>query len=315
VSHHHEAYGISIRSDRPLDGLRSAAPGAPDLQVDFDEHGVPGADAGAAQTTSTTGFGSMRACDGGGRLLRYASHGGARVWDMRVGAGGRSISVRWSGPVDLGDVAAYVEATGLPLALSLRGVPLLHGCAVDLGDAAFVVLGAGGAGKSTIAAAAVAGGRALLTDDIAAVDDALRVHPAGIRLRMNEDTASALGWDPAGLPRMFRTPGLPGKRYARLSAGEGSLCPVPRRVAAVFVLGERAAVPAIERLPPAASLPGILTNTFLDSARDGRMRAGLLPFWARLVREVPVHAVRAPDDLRAVPAFVDELAAVAARSA
>ena len=315
MTHTYEAFGLAVRSNRPLQGLRPREAGEVDLEVGFDAAGAPEVDPRAAGSTPDTGWGSVRGCEDGGRLLLYASHGGDSAWSMRVGGDGRSIVVRWRGPVELADIGAFVETAGLPTALLLRGVPLLHGCAVETGDAAFLVLGAGGAGKSTFAAAAVAGGRALLTDDIAALDasgERVLVHPGGTQLRMHADTAEALGWDPAELERVFATPALAPKVFARLSHADGSLCTGARRVAAIFVLGARHPGPvAIERLAPTAALPALLRNTFGERAVDAGARARLLPFWARLAREVPVHAVAPPDGLATVPALVEALAAAA----
>ena len=309
MTHRYEAFGVSIRSNRRLQGLRTSETSRVDIDVEFDGSCAPEVDHRAAGTTPYTGWGSVRACEDGGRLLLYASHGGESAWSMRVSGDGRSIEVRWRGPVELADVATFVETTGLPTALLLRGVPLLHGCAVAAGGAAFLVLGPGGAGKSTFAAAAVAGGHALLTDDIAALDgtgDQVQVHPGGGQLRMSEDTAEALGWDPAELRRVFATPAMSPKLFAPLSPADGSLCTETRRLAAIFVLGEwRARSVAIDRLAPAAALRAILRNTFGERAVDARVRARLLPFWARLAREVPVHAVVPPDGLAMAPSLVD----------
>lgn len=311
----YEAFGLGIGSNRPLPGLRQAAAGRPDVSVEFVEDRAPEPDPRAPETMASMGSGSIRRCDDGARVLRFASHRGESAWSMRVSGDGRDIEVSWRGPIELPDITAFVEVTGLSTVLALRGVPLLHGCAVDMGDAAFLVLGEGGAGKSTLAAAAVAGGRALLSDDIAALDGdgpAVRVRPGGCRLRMNADTARALGWDPGRLARVFKTAALPPKLSAPLSTADGSLSAGARRVAAVFVLGERRTGPVrIDRLAPAAALPLVLGNTFGDRLMDARERARLLPFWTRLAREVPVHAVAPPDGLEAAPSVVEALAAVA----
>ena len=315
MTHRYEAFGLAIGSNHRLNGMRTSDTTGVDIDVRFNGARAPEVDERAAHTTPSTGWGSVRGCQDGGRLLLYASHGGERAWSMRVSGDGRSIEVRWRGPVELADVAAFVETTGLPTALVLRGVPLLHGCAMDTGRAALLVLGPGGAGKSTFAAAAVTRGNALLTDDIAALDrtaDRVHVHPGGCHLRMNEDTAEALGWDPAELRRVFVTPTLPPKLFARLSHADGSLCTGTRRVAAIFVLGERRSRSVtIDRLAPAAALTAILRNTYGEGGVDMRTRARLLPFWARLAREVPVHAVCPPDGLATAPSLVDALAVAA----
>lgn len=311
MTHHYMAFGLSIRSNRPLQGLPASETSRVDIAVEFDEAAAPQLAHRAADTTPYTGAGSVHGCEDGGRLLLYASHGGERAWSLRVAGDGRSIEVRWRGPIELADIAAFVETTGLPSALLLRGVPLLHGCAVDMGSTAFLVLGPGGAGKSTVAAAAVAGGNALVTDDIAALDatgDHVLVHPGGSHLRMNEDTAEAMGWDRLELRRVFATPTLPPKLFARLSRADGSLCDSARRIAAIFVLGgRRSPAVAIDRLAPSAALPVILRNTFGERAVEVQTRARLLPFWARLGREVPVYAVVPPDGLAMAPALVEAL--------
>lgn len=319
MTHRYEAFGVAVRSNRPLPGLRPSETSRADVGVEFDDAGAPEVDPGAAGTTPGTGWGMVRECEDGGRLLLYASHGGESAWSMRVSGDGSSIEVRRRGPVEVADIAAFVETAGLPTALALRGVPLLHGCAVDAGSGAFLVLGEGGAGKSTVAAAAVARGSALLTDDIAALDAAgsrVHVHPGSSQLRMNEDTARALGWDPAELQRVFVTPELPSKRFARLSAAGGSLCAAARPLAAIFVLGERRAGPVeIDRLAPPAALGALLRNTFGERAAGARVTASLLPFWTRLAREVPVHSVSPPDGLAEAPALVDALLRRIARDA
>jgi hypothetical protein len=312
--HYYEAFGLKIRSNRPLAGLRASQTTGSDLDVEFVD-GAPEVERRAAETTPHTGSGSVRGCEDGGRMLRFASHGGERAWSMRVSGDGRSIDVRWRGPIALADVASFVEVTGLSTALALRGVAMLHGCAIGMGDAAFLVLGRGGAGKSTLAAAAVAGGYPLVTDDIAALDGTgadVRVQVGGGQLRMNSDTASALGWDPSALLRVFRTPGLPPKLFAPLSTANGSLCSGPRRLAAIFVLGERRPGPAtIDLLPPAAALRALLRNTYGERVVDARVRARLLPFWTRLAREVPVHAVAPAEGLASAPALIGALSAAA----
>jgi hypothetical protein len=315
VTHRYAAYGLAIESNRALPGLRAGAAGRADVTVEFAEGLAPQVDDAAARTTARTGSHSTHRCDDGGWLYRLASHGGERAWSMRVSGAGDRIELRWRGAVALADVGALVEVTGVPAALTLRGVPLLHGCVVGAGGAAFLVLGASGAGKSSVAAAAVASGRTLLADDVAALEAraaGVYAHVGGSRLRMNEDTARALGWDPGELERVYVTPDLPPKLFAPLP-GEGGGA---RRVAAIFVLGERRAGQAtIERAAPPAALRLLLANTYGHHAADAGLRAALLPFWARVAREVPVHRLAPAEGLESLPALVEALAAAAASPA
>jgi hypothetical protein len=316
VTHRYQAFGLAIRSNRPLAGLAEAVTTRVDLDVEFAAGRPPAIDPGATATTERTGSGSVSACADGGRLLRFASHGGESAWSMRVSGHGRSIEVRWRGPVPLADIAAFVEVSGISTALSLRGVPLLHGCAVEAGPAAFLALGAGGSGKSTLAAASLAAGHALLSDDVAALearDRDVYVHPGGSQLRLNGDSAEALGWDPAELSRVFVTPELPRKLFKRLSTADGTLCEGERRVAAMFVLAARGAAVTIEQLTPAAALPLLLRNTFGERAVGATVSARLLPFWTGLARKVPIYAVTPPDRVSALPALVEALVAQCGR--
>jgi hypothetical protein len=307
VSHSYEAFGVAVRANRPLPTLRVADAREPDVVVDFAEGEAPEVDAAASSTTELTGSYSTTVSDDGGRLYRLASHGGERTWSMRVSGDGRGIEVRWSGPVALADIASLVEVTGLPAAVTLRCRPLLHGCAIEAGGAAFVVLGASGAGKSSVAAAALAAGHGVLTDDVAALEASsadVVVHPGGRQLRLNGDTARALGFSPADLGRVFETPELPPKLFAWLPAENVAA----RSVAAIFVLsGRRAERPEVERLTPAAALPMLLRNTYGNHAADAHVRAALLPFWTRVAQEVPAHLATPPDGLAALPSFVGAL--------
>jgi hypothetical protein len=317
VIHRYEAFGLAIRSNRPLPGLHSSETTRVDLDVEFVEDRAPEVDELAAATTASHGSGSIQVCGDGTRLLLLASHGGERAWSMRVSGDGRSIEVRWRGPIEFADIAAFVEVSGISTALALRGVPLLHACAVDTGRAAFLVLGPGGAGKSTVAAAAVAAGYPVLTDDIAAVGGSgadVHVHPGSRHVRINEDTASAFGWDPAELQRVFATPDLPPKLLAPASASNGALSAGARRVASIFVLGPRHAAPVtIDPLAPAEALAALLGNTFGDRVVDQRARAALLPFWTQVARHVPVLTVGASDDLASARSLVEALASAADR--
>jgi hypothetical protein len=309
VTHLYAAYGALVRSNRPLDALREVPEGEADIEVEFAEGAPPEVDEEAAATSDATGFHSTHRRPDGGWLYRLASHGGARAWTMSVGGDGGAIELRWRGDVPVADIAAFVETAGLAAALTLRRTPLLHGCALARGDAAaFVVVGASGAGKSSLAATALAGGHTVVSDDIAALGDGpdglVVVHSGGRTLRLHADTARAIGREPEALERVFADEMLPPKLFTWLPDAE----PRERPVASIFALsGTRASHPRIERASPAEALPLLLRNTYGDSAADPPLRATLLPFWTRLAREVPVHVVTPPDRLGALPSFVDAL--------
>lgn len=305
MSNTYAVFGLVLRSNRPLPALTPVDAARADVQIEFAE-GSPELDPIAAETTADVGSQSAHTTADGGRVHRLASHGGERAWTMRVSGDGARIDVAWRGPVPPRDVVTLALNTGLPTALRLRGVPLLHGCAIGAGRGALVVSGASGAGKSSLAAAAVAAGCGLVADDVAALDaraGGVFVHVGPRQMRMNPDVARLFAADPKRLEPVLVTPGVPNKLVASLPPED----PRPRGVGAIFVLSERAAEPRIERLRPRDALPLILRNAFADYAVAPSLRAALLPFWTRLAQEVPVHLVAPPDRLDALPAFVSTL--------
>lgn len=309
----HEAFGLTIRSDRTLTGLPLSQATKADLEIEFAEGRAPEVDPRAPATTATTGWGSTRETADGGRVFRLVSHDGERMWSMHVAGDGRTIEVRWRGDLELADVTYFVEVAGITAALALRGVPMLHASAVEVDGSAFLVVGPGGAGKSTLAAAAVARGYALLSDDVSALqagpERGVCVHVAARLLRMHEDSARVLGWDHGVLEPLFVTPGMAAKQFVRLSATDGSLADGSRPVAAIFMLRERVPGAArIERLTATQALPLVLSGTFGEGVADVRTRARLLPFWTRLVREVPIYIVSPSDEIGRVGELVDALA-------
>jgi len=87
----------------------------------------------------------------------------------------------------------------MALALHRRGVLVLHGSAVLIGGQAHVFLGDKGSGKSTTAAALVAAGFPLLSDDVIAIErtanGALLLHPGYAAMKLE---AAMLADFPAG---------------------------------------------------------------------------------------------------------------------
>lgn len=302
------AYGLVIDTNRELPGTRACSAEAADVTIDFRADLPPEVDAAAARTTGERGWMSMGRGAGGSHIHRCASDGGARAWSMEVAPGGGRLEVRWTAGTELGDVIAFVLTRGLAASLAARGVALLHACVLAPAGRAVLVLGSSGAGKSTVAGAALARGWPVLADDIAALTGdggRIGVHPGVAALRLDERTAQALGWDPPELPRVFTDPRMPGKRLIRWDDDPGD---APRPVEALVVLGHRrAGGPQIARLPATETLPILLGNLYGADLAERDPRADLLPFWARLATEVPALRVHPADDVAALPALLELL--------
>jgi hypothetical protein len=145
---------------------------------------------------------------------------------------------------------------GLPLACTLRGLEPFHAAAVAVDGAALMITGPVTAGKSSLAAALVAAGADLLSDDVVAVDGDLRAHPGPQRLTLREPEDAAV---PEG--GRLRPAGRRNGR-ARFEAPPAS-GPAPLR--AVYVLGRGADAP-IAPLP--ASGLTLLAATYNLSVRE-----------------------------------------------
>lgn len=88
-----------------------------------------------------------------------------------------------------------VVGPGLGIVLHRRGWLVLHGSAVEVDGQAVVLLGQKGAGKSTTAAALLARGHRLLTDDLVAVDvdGQPQCAPGPTQMKLWPASAEALG--------------------------------------------------------------------------------------------------------------------------
>lgn len=71
---------------------------------------------------------------------------------------------------DPGVIPVLVSGTLLAFILTVRGAPILHGSAVQVGGAVLAFVGASGMGKSTMATLMSADGARLITDDILRLD-------------------------------------------------------------------------------------------------------------------------------------------------
>jgi len=208
------------------------------------------------------------------------------------------------GKLTLDDLIVYLQGPVLGFALRLRGVTCLHGSAVVSGGRAFAVVGQGGMGKSTSAATFAALGLEVLTDDVLALADdgtCFHVQPGLPRVFLWPASVAALFGEADALPRVVSSWD---KRYLDLTRNGYRFARRPAPLRGVYVLGARlpaGAPPEITPLTGTAALPRLLANTYANDFLDVPLRAEELRIISRLVAEVPIRSVRAPDDLGALP--------------
>lgn len=206
----------------------------------------------------------------------------------------------------------------LSFSLLARGADPLHGTVIDAGGDAIAFVGDCGRGKSTLAAALLARGCRVVTDDVVALrkrGGRWGVHPGIPRLKLAQDVArTVLGRLDA--PRMIH--GVE-KRVIALTPKESVGTIRPLKV--IYVLG---APDADARLTSVRIEPLSARDAFLEVIRaafnlfvSNRMRhANQFAFATQLVADVPVRSLDYPRDLACLPAVCDAvLANVAALSA
>ncbi|MEM8721568.1 MAG: hypothetical protein AAGE84_20115 [Cyanobacteria bacterium P01_G01_bin.39] len=103
-------------------------------------------------------------------------------------------------------LSSYILSEALGLILYQRGFFLLHASAVKIGDYAVVIVGAPGAGKSTMAAAFAKYGYSVLADDMVAINNLQNtpaVYPAFPQIKVWSSTVRGLGFNLSNLPTLF----------------------------------------------------------------------------------------------------------------
>lgn len=241
-----------------------------------------------------------------GRLTFAVDPGGARVW------------ADWSRSTPLRlrsthNVAGLLLGPVLGAVIRLRGQVALHGCAIAFGSRGVALLGAAGAGKSTLAAALAQRGHGMISDDVVAVDGQGLVQPGYPRLRVLPTTLAAL---PPPVPEGKTVIDGLEKRYLDLSPDEHAAIwrfhRRPLRLHAIYVLerDQEGSAPRIEEVEGAERL--------VEAARHFRRALAPLPPSARgselhrlsrLVTAVPVRRLRSPQGLESLAATCEALVA------
>ena len=212
----------------------------------------------------------------------------------------------------LDDAIVYLQGPILGFVLRLRGVTCLHASAVSDDGRAFAIVGDGGMGKSTSAAAFARLGLAVLTDDVLALDDrgkTFAVQPGLPRVMLWPESVAALWGDADALPRVVSTWE---KRYLDLNQPGYRFAAEAQPLRAIYLLGERR--PSAEQaeifpLTGTEALIRLVANTYGNDLLDIAQRASELEVLGRLVSHVPVRVVHAPDDRSAITSTCEAMLA------
>jgi hypothetical protein len=210
----------------------------------------------------------------------------------------------------LGDAAAALSGPVLGFALQLQGLVSIHGSAVVVDGLAIGFLAPSGYGKSTLAAALLQRGGALLSDDVLALDlrdgapwvlpsyPVMKLWPHSLASLMGEEAWQALPRHASWLEKRV----APAREL-------GEVCDEARPLRALHVLvpvsaGVRARV---TRLHGKNALLALLANGYNAQllALEPELLAGQLETLQHVAEASPVYAVACPRDL----AQLDEVVA------
>lgn len=221
---------------------------------------------------------------------------------------GSQIKVAVPKGFDLEGLLPALMGPVLGVALRLRGTTCLHASAVVVNGHALGLVGVSGAGKSTTAAALAMQGWPVLTDDVLALipqSDTCSVAPAYPRLRLWPSSVRSLLGSEDRLPRMMPSTD---KRILALDGGMASFHRSPAPLSALYFLEERTAgAGSFSELRPATALMRLVADSYASRFLNEEQRADEFGQLSRLVQQVRLIEVHAPDDLAQLDKFASSI--------
>lgn len=175
---------------------------------------------------------------------------------------GRSVVVTPAEAAAPQDIRLFLFGTVLGILCARRGLLPLHAGSVRIGEGAVAFAGDSGMGKSTLAAAFIKRGYAILSDDVTAVETdgrgCPRIRPSLPRLKLCPDAVARLGIPTDNAERVSRDAD---KFNLPL---DGGFYPLPLPLRAIFHLrpASEGEPTTLRRLSPAQSLVAVADDTY-----------------------------------------------------
>lgn len=301
-----EAFGLSLRSEFPLPGLkpsgggeggsrtialaRSSEPAEPFEGAErLQEWHYPDGTLGLTIDRDECGY----------RFYLY----GAGVFVLAAD-GGRAVLHLDPEREESWDWRRYLIGQVLPFAALLHGLEVFHASAVEVGGGAVLLAGGSGLGKSTLALNMHLGGAGFFADDSVAIeliDGQILAHPAIATAKVREGARPLLRGDTRGALREVVVADEHETRYLVETANG----PLPLRAVCMLELGEEPG--SLTTAAGKADPWELLGSTFNDVIRDPARLQGQLDLCGRIAETVPCLRVRVGP--RPGPAAADILAA------
>ena len=309
MTFHYVAYGLTFSSDLPIPGLASVESTSEHVEVhltdcpksDVDDKAKP-----FFASDSTDEFGApilsawklaeplgyrLRYCDG---IEFIIAESGKEIWCSRP----LSMTIE--------DVVVYLMGPIFGFVLRLRGQTCLHASVINIDDQAVALVGPGGSGKSTTAAAFVELGFPILSDDVAAItleNGSCSIQPAYPHVRLWPKAVDMLFGHDEALPRLVPT-GIWDKRYLDLENRPNLFCTRRLPLRAVYALEARLqedAAPSIRPLPQAEAMLRLLANGYANYLINRSLRAEEFRVLSTIATSIPIKSIYPHCDERRLP--------------
>lgn len=187
---YYSCYGLRFRSDLALpELLPAAADDRPDVRVALGPVPAEGLPEGQQ-------IGPFLWCSRNALWLQVHRVGRFLIRD------GNAILIDPEPAASEDSLRLFLLGPAMGALLMQRGLLILHGNAIRVGDGCLVCVGDSGAGKSTLAAAFLRRGQTVLADDLVPVDAQGLALPGFPRIKLWQDTARQLGIETTALRRI-----------------------------------------------------------------------------------------------------------------
>ncbi|MFA6218475.1 MAG: hypothetical protein WC692_01715 [Erythrobacter sp.] len=289
--HHYAHSGLSLTSQVELpewdDFAADVAAGAPDVTIALSDERAPAfpADGSTHVRGDTAGF----------------CIAGVGCWKLERG---RAITLYPGLAADPRELRLFTLGSAWGLLGYQRGHAMWHGSAIEIGGRAVLFCGDAGEGKSTMAAAMVATGAALVADDLGRVEPGVggaAIHPSSARIKLWSAALDHFGWR----ERVIERDWMRGDKFhCGVPSHHGGGGPLPLAAVVVLATGDRL---ALEPLKGGEALKAVLAGTiYRPEALEAMGRWGEQGALAmRVVAQVPVMKLTRPRDLAALGRAAD----------
>ncbi len=316
MSYSYRVYGLAIDSTTNILGLHALPQNALSADLSLETGPAP---AWVQRASALPGRVISRRSESEGAadpVFQLIEHGLAECFELVysdganfvVDAQARRVWGTFRSPLTVADLATYFLGPVLGFILRRRHTTSLHASAVQLLGHAVALLGDGGFGKSTTAAALALRGVPVLSEDIAPMHEdagSFQVAPGYPRVCLWPDSVNYLLGSPEALPLL--TP-VWEKRYLPLDGVRASFSSEPLPLGLIYLFAPRsgeASAPRVEEMSPREALLTLVQNTYMNWLLDREQRAVEFDALSRLVQQVPVRRIVPHSDPGRIPALCE----------